>query len=406
MYRQFLAVLALSVFLCPALNAADKTQQLERALELAASKAAASNKDVMNDNILLTVDFKERGSREGSDVALTIPLNPDEYKKYDEQYKNSGKIYIDGYLYYPLFTYEATEEERRSEEYKYQVFPGSNYNNTENGKYYIESEDLLKGRRPVYGQLWSNGLLVSPAAMGTIGCKAYALGPQWVITSGTCPIDTYDSSLLVVGGITYEERTDRKILDISLNGMAINSPFYKQQGNITLFYVPQDKNPAMSTFLGKQKTLKIMAFSKPQNIFALNAFGKFFVHTSRGGALVKDKTSAELKQGSLREGGIFQASSWYNGTATDPLFFTVNNQEYLTAYNAAPESYMLRTDLDSDFHAEHIGAWDGKASDFYYALNTKDLDFIRQTISAQDPAGWEQIKGQFFLDNPNTPYFK
>lgn len=403
MYRRFLALLTLSVFLCPALNAASKTQKLEQALNQAASKAASSNRNVMNDNILLTVDFEERGVKDETESSLSIPLNPTEYKKYYEQYKNSGDIYIDGYLYYPLFTYEATEEECRSD----QVFPGeSYYNNTETGKYYIEIDSLLEGRTPVYGELFSNGSSVSTPVMGTIGCKAYALSPQWVITSATCPIDTYDSSVLAVQGILYPDRTDRRILGIALNGAYINEPFYEKKGNILLFYVPQDKNPALSKMLAQKKTLKVMAFSKPQNIFTLNAFGEFFVHTSRFGYWIKDKTSAELKRGSLREGGIFQASSSFNGTATDPLFFAWDNQEYLTAYNMASESYVLRTDIDADLHAEYIGAWDGKASSFYHALNTEDLDFIRQTISKRDPNEWQQIKGQFFLDSPKIPYFK
>ena len=58
------------------------------------------------------------------------------------------------------------------------------------------------------------------------------------------------------------------------------------------------------------------------------------------------------------------------------------------------------------FATEYIGAWDGKASSFYHALNTEDLDFIRQTISKRDPNEWQQIKGQFFLDSPKIPYFK
>ncbi len=383
MYRQFLAVLALATFLCPALNATE-AQELSRALQQAAAQAAISNEGVMNENMLMTVSFTERGSLQLDDdfIPEDEPLTGPDWQvpPMFSQYEHES-----------FFIYKALPSER-------------NNNNAfvDEGEYYLYTDKPLKGRTPIQAKARFTGRLQSGRYSGTIGCKVYALGPQWLITSATCPINRYDPSPLDIQGTRYTERTDRQIKRISVEGKTIQNPKYFINDHILLVYIPQKGNASLISNLAHKKKLHILAFNRPQNIFALNAFGQFFVHTSRFGLLVEDKTSAKLEGGSLN-GTRFKASSSFSGTATDPLFFqNKNKQEYLTAFNSAEEHYVLDISIDDLL----LSSWSGDSSDTYYMLNGNDLKFIQKTVKSLDPQGWNTIRPSLFMNIPGHQYFK
>ncbi len=380
MYRKLFAVLFIFGLLCPtafALTEKEMNQKFSAAAEKAAASAAASSKDSMKDNMLLTMSFSERGVREA------------EKEVYETHVKLHGPDWtvpemIDGYAYNRFFVYKALPSE---------IKDGSAQE--EDGSYLLYSEKLLPNRKLIRAFAVYTGVKKTPRYEGRIGCKAYALGPQWVITSGTCPIKKYDESPIIVYDETYNERTDREIENFSIDGTKIKNPEYFSNGNVWLIYIPKEGNQNLINALSNKRPLKILGFSKPEHIFTLAANGQFYVHTSRYGALVSDKTKAKLRENSL-EGTLFKASSSFNGTATDPFFYVKNGEEYLTAYNAAPERYHLNVSKDELFQS----SWSGKSSNKYTILTLDDLQFIKNTIQKYNPASWTQLKSRMFIDNP------
>ena len=311
MYRQFLAVLALATFLCPALNAALKTQQLEQALEQAASQVSLSNNGVMNDNILLTSE-------------------------------------VNGY---------AT----------------SDY------------------AAPIY-------------MIGKIGCKAYALAPNWIITSATCPLSniTSKSFEMLLSDDEIYTLSNLEVTGVFLNNHEVYNPQIFANKHVLLLYLPQSINPGLTEVCKRMKRLKLIAFNQPKNIFTLNALGKFYVHSSRLGWLVKDKTKANIQANSL-QGNIFSASSLINGTATDPLFYVDRtSNEYLVAFNMAEESLTFSIAAYWDANP----SWDGKNSDKYKSLTPKDFEFIRNIVLKHDNKSWNFIRQSLYLNYPGNLFFK
>ena len=390
MHGKLFAVLAAGLFV-PVLANAVTQEQLADSLGRAAAAAALDNAGVMNENMLLEVYFTERGAKwvedELSPYAERVKLRGPDWSIPDE-------FLYSQYDYSTLFIYPATAQERKNDK-AYQ---------DENGKYVIDYEELIPGREPILGMVWFNGWQKSSPKEGIIGCKMYALSDQWLITSANCPVEKYDPSPVQIHGYTYDQRSDRKITSMELDGTRLNNARYMLNDRVLLLYVPRPENAALAEKLNNKKQLNILAFSQPKNIFTLSAFGNFYVHTSRGGWTVKDKTKAKLKPASL-QGNTFRASSSFNGTATDPFFFTLNNTEYLSAFSMAEERYQLYVDFDN-LLSSSLRPWDGLASDAYYTLSAEDLDFIRKSVKANDPQSWPQIKKQLFIDLPGKTYFK
>lgn len=380
MYRKLFAVLFIFGLLCPtafALTEREMNEKFSAAADKAAASAAVSSKDSMDDNLLLTMSFSERGLREAENEV---------YKTHVTLHEPDWTIpeMIEGYVYNRFFVYKALPSE---------IKDGSAQE--EDGDYLLYSDKLLPNRKLLRAFAVYMGAQKTPRYEGRIGCKAYALGPQWVITSGTCPIKKYDESPLVVYEETYNERTDREIENFSIDGTKIKNPKYFTNGNVWLVYIPAEGNQSLINTLRTKRPLKVLGFSQPKNIFTLAANGQFYVHTSRYGALISDKTKAKLKDDSL-EGNLFKASSSFNGTATDPFFYVQNEEEYLTAYNAAPERYHLNISKDELFQS----SWTGKASNKYTVLSYSDLKFIKDTMQKQDGASWNQVKSRVFIDHP------
>ena len=385
MYKTFVAA---ALLLLNPWGYALTQEQLETELERAAAQAAVSNKNVMNDNILLTVSFTEKGIRPISEKDEY--LMSEIFELHAPSWSCFAKEQHPNYEYKEIFTYEATPQERMN---------GLAYE--KNGFFYTTTNELLEGRTPVSGRLWFTGKEKTHAMKALAGCKTYALSEQWLLTSATCPLVAYDNSPLYSNGSVFRQRTDRKILQIRANDMPLYNVVYKANDHVLLIFVPLEDNPFMKYLTGKAKKLHILAFSRPENLFALNGKGHFFVHTSRWGWLLKDKTSAVPYKKSL-EGDVFSAYSRFNGTATDPFFFAENGREYLMAYSTAEEKYNL--DLIPNGIISNA-PWYGENSNTYYLLNADDLEFIRKTVKSVDPLGWQRMKKQFFLDTPKKPYF-
>ena len=390
MYKKLFSILTVLALLQPLANAVTQ-EQIADSLERAVVTAALNNAGVMNENMLLEVYFTERGAKwvddELSPYAERVKLHGPDWRIPDE-------FLYSVYDYSTLFIYPATPQERENGKAR----------RDENGKYIIEHDELLPGREPILGMVWFNGWQKSGPKEGIIGCKMYALSDQWLITSANCPVEKYDPSPIQINGYDYDQRSDRKITSMRLNGKELNNARYMLNDRVLLLYVPRGENTALAETLNNKKQLNILAFSQPKNIFTLSAFGNFYVHTSRGGWTVKDKTKAKLKPASL-QGNTFRASSSFKGTATDPFFFTLNNTEYLSAFSTAEERYKLYVDFDN-LVSSSLWPWDGLASDAYYTLCAEDLDFIRKSVQANDPQSWPQIKKQLFIDQPDKAYFK
>lgn len=380
MFRQVLVVLFTVALFCPsafAVTEQEMSHKVFAAAQKAAAAASSSSKDSMKDNMLLTVSFSERGMRnaenEVMDTSVTLQ-GPDWTVPEMEE----------GYAFNRFFVYEALPKE---------IDEGLAEN--EDGKYIFYSEELIPNRKLLRAFAVYTGVKKTPRYEGRIGCKAYALAPQWVITAGTCPITQYDETPMGIYDETYDQRTDRQIEEFRLDGALIKDPRYFSNGKVWLVYIPQKDNQALISQLSAKRPLNLLGFTEPENIFSLTAFAPFYVHTSRYGLLVGDKTKARLKTASLN-GLQFEASSSFNGTATDPLFYVVNGEEYLTAYSAAPEKYHLNISNDVLFQSQ----WSGKASNKYTLLQESDLQFIKNTVRKQDPNSWGKIKYRLFVDKP------
>ncbi|HJD19994.1 MAG TPA: hypothetical protein IAB21_06050 [Candidatus Avelusimicrobium excrementipullorum] len=311
MYRQLVALLMLSVFLCPSIYATDTAQKLAQALEQASLKAAMSNEGVMNENILLTSEV--RGSARHEYLAA-VPM------------------------------------------------------------------------------------------IGKIGCKTYALAPNWVITSATCPLAdiTQTSIEMIMSDDNIYTLSDITISKMALNNYIIAKPQIFANENIMLVYVPMQENKHLEKVLQNKKNLRLIAFSRPENIFTLTATGDFFVHSSRWGWLASDKTKAKIKTNSLH-GDIFSASSSINGTATDPLFYVDRNaSEYLTAFNTAEES--LSFGIAGYWDADP--SWKGHSSNQYKVLTPKDLEFISSIIQKHDSKSWDFVRQSLYLDSADNLFSK
>ncbi len=216
-----------------------------------------------------------------------------------------------------------------------------------------------------------------------VGCKAYALGSNWLLIAGTCadPMDTYGE---LSGWMTP---TSHEI--------------YSYDKNVHLDY----NHRVMLVWADgaaqlKAPFIKVLATSTPKQLFTLSATHTVKINTSRWGTnAVRER---KLKTGSITTKGdkqYFQLESkGMSGTATDPLFLIApDSNEFLAAYNAGVVDYTS--------HPYGWHPWEGYRSDSWYTITLEDLEFIKETVQANRPQDWNAIRTRLFYNTTDKPYF-
>jgi len=242
--------------------------------------------------------------------------------------------------------------------------------------------DLSEQEKAEYESILIGTGVSTLPANALCSCKAYALNSHWLITSEKCANPFYDEDNVV--GVYIAKRT---VLGkhLQLDTMFTNK-------HIALIY--SDKKLDISN-----EPMKVMAFSKPKNIFAVPE-ASFQVNTSRFG-LDKVVDRKLVKTEKLDQGMVSLNEKKLNlsGTATDPLVYVENKNEYIVGFNDAPLELKFQVPGEGD------GGSNGKKSPNYTILEKQDLEFIRETVQKQDSLSWDKIKSRLFLDSSEQPYF-
>ncbi|MBO7190755.1 MAG: hypothetical protein J6V32_01410 [Elusimicrobiaceae bacterium] len=224
-----------------------------------------------------------------------------------------------------------------------------------------------------------------------LGCKAYALHPNWLILSGRCaaPMGVSDKEADMWLTSNKQEVVEHELFPYGSDqkGMKI-----EYNNNVMLLW--QKKAEYTAPFV------KVLAMSSKDKLFSLwNARGSLQINTARLGlnAVRERDFLEESMQGS---GNLFLLDeSFYDlsGTASDPAFLSIESgDEYLIGYNNGLMDYKTC--------ADGARVWCGKKSDTWYRLTKADLEFIKQTVLENRPQDWAEIQPRLFYDSVDESF--
>ena len=230
-----------------------------------------------------------------------------------------------------------------------------------------------------------------------IVCKAYPLDAHWLVVAESC-LDVSTQDIFETNDHEYIARKRVKEQLLEVGGKNIGTRAIYRQGNLMLIRLFEENYQAPYVHL--------LAVSSPAKLFALASTHEVKINTARYAVGGTDHTcSRNLKKKSAQgpffqlEEGVFELS----GTATDPLFM-INEQkqhEVLAAYNQGKVTYALQINANDLFHTSSTNP-----SKDWRILNLEDLQFVKKTISQQEPAAWERVKNRLFFENLNKPFFE
>ncbi|MBR3631932.1 MAG: hypothetical protein IKN49_02555 [Elusimicrobiaceae bacterium] len=223
-----------------------------------------------------------------------------------------------------------------------------------------------------------------------IFCKAYPLDAHWLVVADTC-LNVSDEDIFSEGD---HNSIQRQRVEESLKDMGTRSIY--RNGNLMLIRLNEETYTAPYVHL--------LAVDSPATLFALGRINEIKINTSRFAAFKDHIRSRKFKKNSA-DGNFFQLDEGMldlSGTATDPLFMIADkeNHEVLAAYNQGKISYALQISANDTFHTSTT-----LTSPDWKILTKNDLEFVKQTISKQEPAAWEQVKKRLFFNNTRKPFF-
>ena len=228
----------------------------------------------------------------------------------------------------------------------------------------------------------------------TAGCKAYALDENWVIAGGTClwnarhTIDVTPKSVDMVFATGLVEPNLAKELQINGSNIEMGSHLFVQPHEYQVPHIILVRVPASSPLNKRLKNWpKINIFAFEHTTPAHLQGGKFYINTARFGLNASRQRNIQTVANGVvtLQDNIGELS----GVSTDPLMYIKNGQLHWIGVNQGI------TNLRYDNLA---GDWDGEPSNDYFYFNKADADFIKQTISTQDPAAWQRIEARKGLE--------
>lgn len=224
-----------------------------------------------------------------------------------------------------------------------------------------------------------------------IFCKAYPLDVHWLVVADTC-LNVSDEDIFSKGD---HNSIQRQRVEESLKNAGTRSIY--RNGNLMLIRLNEGAYTAPYVHL--------LAVDSPAKLFALGRTNEIKINTSRL-TLFKDHIRSRTFKTDSADGDFFQLDEGkfdLSGTATDPLFVisAKEKHEVLAAYNQGEITYALQISENDIFHTSTTNP-----SPDWQTLTQNDLEFVKQTISKQEPAAWDRVKKRLFFNNMQKPFFE
>lgn len=247
--------------------------------------------------------------------------------------------------------------------------------------------------------------LISTTSLHKVtGCKAYAIDEHWLLMGAAClyepaKIKEKETFSLDPDGMVILQRNgynkDSYSLRKNLNGKRDLEVFVGDNIVLLKFDPKQggDKYAAFCELLQTAPKINILAFNKttPENVP-----GTFKIHTARFG--VNGLRERQLKN-------VYPAEELFtfqekrkdlSGTSTDPAFLTNAPDLANQAPGIRQNTYWMGVNTAPTVWGEAKGSapttWDGKPGPYYHYFTLKDVEFIKKTLSKQDPAASKRVK--------------